>query len=126
MKKENKFTYTYSASETEKIKKIREKYAPEAKEKSVLEEICELDKKAEKPGTILSLFLGIIGTLLFGTGMACIMKWAENHFILGIIIGIAGIIIAGIAYPVFSYITKRQRKKIAPVILKLTDEIADK
>lgn len=38
----------------------------------------------------------------------------------------AGIIIAGIAYPVFSYITKRQRKKIAPVILKLTDEIADK
>ena len=126
MEKENKFTYTYSAAETEKIKKIREKYVPEAKSKSILEEVRELDKKAEKPGTIIAIILGIIGTLIFGTGMSCIMEWAENYFILGIIIGITGIIIAGIAYPVFAYVTKRQRKKIAPVILKLTEDIANK
>lgn len=124
MERDNKFTYTYSASETEEIKSIRDKYASETKQKSTLEQIRELDKKTEQPGTIAALILGIIGTLIFGTGMSCIMEWADNYFVLGIIIGIIGMLLACAAYPVFAFITKRQRKKIAPVILKLTEDIS--
>lgn len=125
MENNNKFTYTYSAAETEEIKIIREKYAPEAKRKSTLEQIRELDKKVEKPGTIVALILGIIGTLIFGTGMSCILEWSEDYFVTGIIIGIFGVLLAGVAYPAFTYITQKQRNKIAPVILKLTEEISN-
>lgn len=125
MEKDNKFTYTYSACEAEEVRIIREKYMPKSNQKSTLEQIRELDRKTEKPGTILSLIIGIIGTLIFGTGMSCVMVWSEAYFVLGIVIGIIGMIVAGAAYPIFYFVTKRQRKKIAPVILKLTEDIAN-
>ncbi len=123
MKNEDKFTYTYSAAETEEIKEIRKKYIPKKQQKSTLEQIRELDRKVERPGTILALAIGIIGTLIMGTGMSLVMVWGNNYFVLGIIIGILGILIAATAYPVHLIITKKQKEKIAPVILKLTEDI---
>lgn len=126
MENENKFTYTYSAAEAEEIKEIREKYAPKVQQKTTLEQIRELDRKAERPGTIASLCIGIIGTLLLGIGMSLVMVWGENLFILGVVVGIIGILIASAAYPAYLYVTKKQRDKIAPIILKLTEEISKK
>ncbi|MCM1529067.1 MAG: hypothetical protein NC093_03625 [Alistipes sp.] len=42
--------------------------------------------------------------------------------IIGIITGIIGMVMIALAYPIFSYITKKQREKIAPEILRLTEE----
>lgn len=123
---ENKFTYTYSAQEQEEIKKIRNKYLPKNQNSTVMEQIRSLDKKVEKPGTIISLIFGIIGTLVFGTGMSCALVWNQNLFVLGIIFGIVGILIAAAAYPLYFVITKKQKEKIAPVILKLTENISEK
>lgn len=125
MENNNKFSYSYSASEAEEIKAIRKKYAPESQPQTVLEQIRELDKKAEKTGTVISLTLGILGTLIFGTGMSFIMVWGEILFVLGIIAGVIGIGIAIVAYPVYHIVTKREREKIAPIILKLTDNISN-
>ncbi|HIR40779.1 MAG TPA: hypothetical protein IAB36_03020, partial [Candidatus Egerieicola pullicola] len=47
----------------------------------------------------------------------------EQWFLPGIIVGLIGIGVVVIAYPVFTRITKKQREKLAPQILKLTDEL---
>ena len=89
-----------------------------------MDRLRRLDASAVKPGTIASLILGIISTLLFGIGMCCTMVWTERWFVFGTVIGIIGI--AGIvaAYPLYLHITKRQREKLAPEIIRLTDELS--
>ena len=44
----------------------------------------------------------------------------------GIIIGIVSIILVCDAYPVYNCVIKREREKIAPEILRLTDELIRK
>lgn len=85
-----------------------------------------LDRDAEKPGMITSLAVGIIGSLLLGIGMCCTMVWSSSAmvFVLGILIGIMGIVILSIAYPLYKKITEKQREKIAGQILALSEELS--
>ena len=115
------FEYTYSAKNQEEIEKIRKKYMP--KEQDKMELLRKMDRDVTKPGTMWSLMLGIIGCLLLGIGMCCTMVWADSFFVLGIIVGIIGMVVMGMAYPVFVKVTKRQREKLAPQILALTEEL---
>lgn len=120
-KKDQSFQYTYSAKQQEEIKNIRQKYMP--KEEDKMEQIRRLDESVTRPGTIASIVLGVIGTLLFGLGMSCTTVWAEKLFIPGIVIGIFGIIGMAAAYPVYVSVTKKQRQKLAPEILRLSEEL---
>lgn len=121
MENRETFSYTYSARQQEEIKKIREKYLPA--EENRMEQLRRLDESAVRPGTVASILLGVIGTLLLGLGMCCTMVWGGSWFIPGILIGIVGMLIMASAYPVFTHITKIRREKLAPEILKLTDEL---
>lgn len=114
------FTYTYSAKKQDEVEKILKKYIP--KEESAIEKIQRLDRQVECRGRILAIILGIVGTLLLGTGMSCIMEWS-GCFAIGIVIGIAGIILIISAYPIFKKVTKMQRMKIAPQIIELSKKI---
>lgn len=116
------FNYTYSADQQDEIKKIREKYAPPTHEENKMERLRRLDESTTKPGMVVSLIVGIISCLVLGVGMCCTMVWTDL-FVLGIIVGIIGI--AGVisAYPIYNHITKKQREKLAPEILRLTDEL---
>lgn len=120
MENKETFSYTYSAKEQEEIKKIREKYVP--KEADKMEQLRRLDAGVTQKGTVISLVVGIIGALILGTGMSMCMVWTEL-FVLGIIVGIVGIVIVSAAYPIYSYVTKKEREKIAPEIIRLTDEL---
>lgn len=115
------FEYNYSAKQQKEIKTIREKYVP--KEENKMEQLRRLDASATKPGTAASIIVGVIGTLLFGIGMCCTMVWMGNLFIPGIVIGVAGLLAIAAAYPVYTHITKKQREKLAPEIMRLTDEL---
>ena len=117
------FEYTYSAAQQEEIKKIRSKYLP--KQESKIEQLRRLDKNAEKPGTITAIAVGVIGALIMGVGMCCTMVWNTSMvvFVAGIVIGILGMTIAGVAYPLYKSITKKQRAKIADQIIALSNEI---
>lgn len=121
--KNETFNYTYSASQQEEIKRIREKYAPPTQEEDKMERLRRLDKSVTKIGAIVSLIVGIISTLLFGVGMCCTMIWTDTFFILGIIVGVVGIIGIIAAYPIYQSITKKQREKLAPEIMRLSDEL---
>lgn len=119
--KNETFTYSYSSSQQAEVKSIREKYI--LKEENKMEQLRRLDESATKPGTIAALVVGILSTLVLGVGMCCTMVWAEQWFIPGIIIGVVGILGVMSAYPLYSHITKKRREKIAPEILRLTDEL---
>ena len=119
--KKKAFYYNYSPKQQDEVLRIREKYAPQ--EESLMDQVRRLDRSVTRKGQVWSLTLGILGMLLLGIGMSCAMVWAESWFVPGIVIGVAGIAILSLAYPVYTRITKKEREKIAPEILRLTDEL---
>lgn len=121
MNNKETFEYAYVSEQQAEIEKIRKKYLP--KEEDKMERLRKLDRKAETPGLVVSLVLGIAGCLVFGTGMSCIMVWSETLFFAGIVLGILGMILIALAYPVYTGITRKQKQKIAPEILELTEEL---
>ena len=120
--KKETFHYTYSASQQQEIKRIREKYMPPTQEEDKMEQLRKLDAGVTRPGTIVSIVVGTISTLIFGLGMCCTMVWTDL-FAAGIVIGIIGMAGIASAYPLYVSVTKKQRAKIAPEIMRLTDEL---
>ncbi len=128
---QEKFSYTYSASEKSEIEKIRQKYMPKDETESKLETIKRLDASVTRSAMVWSLTLGIIGTLVMGFGMCIIMTEIGEYLglvgnagmIVGISIGIIGMAVAAVAYPIYRAIEKRQRERVAPEILRLTEEL---
>ncbi len=130
----NKFEFTYSASQQEEINKIRKKYLTDdaIEEVDKMEQLRRLDAGVTKKAMIPSLTIGIIGALILGMGMSLIMTdigeyiGMTSKLIPGIIIGLVGMIFVICAYPLYNCIITKQRKKIAPQILKLTEELSQK
>lgn len=116
------FEYVYSAPQHSEIRKIREKYLP--REMSKLEQLRALDAGVTRRGTAVSLLHGILYTLVLGTGMSCCMVWTERLFLPGILIGCIGLAGVAATYPIYNRIIKQDREKIAPEILRLTEELA--
>ncbi len=121
MDNNQKFEYTYSAQKQSEIENIRRKYLPPEEDK--MEKLRRLDRSVERKATVISVIVGIVGTLIMGFGMCLCLEW--NIFIPGIITGVAGMAVIAIAYPIYQYVLKKQRHKIAPEIFRLTDEISD-
>lgn len=115
------FQYSYSAGQQEEIKKIRSKYEPPKED--TMAYLRRLDESVTRKGTIISILLGMIGTLILGVGMCCVLVWQTIWFVPGILIGLLGILLLSLGYPAFLLITKKERKKIAPEILRITDEL---
>ena len=120
-KEKDTFTYTYSAKQQEEIRNIRKKYLPREEDK--MEQLRRLDRDTTRKGTVLSVLVGVIGCLLLGVGMCCTMVWMK-FFIPGVVIGLIGIAAVAAAYPLYTRITRKEREKIAPQILKLTEELS--
>lgn len=121
------FKYTYSAKEQEEIRKIREKY--EASEENGMKKLRKLDAAATNKATCVALILGVVGTLILGVGISLILTNFGTllglhkvlNMVLGIGIGIVGIALAILAYPAYRYVIKKEREKVAPEILRLTE-----
>ena len=124
MNKNESFEFTYSAKQQEEVEKIRNKYLP--KEESKMEKLIRLDKQAERPGTIASIAVGILGSLILGVGMCCTLVWNNSMeiFVAGIVIGIIGMVVAGFAYPIYKRVTKKERAKIAEQVIALSNELS--
>lgn len=115
------FQYTYSAKEQEEVKRIRSKYVPT--EENKMERLRRLDAQVGQKATMCGIIVGVIGTLILGTGMSCCMVWGGAVFILGIVVGVIGMAVLALAYPVYNRILKKERKRVAPEILRLTEEL---
>ena len=129
---ENKgFQYTYSAREQAELKRIREKYTAPTEVEDKMERLRRLDTSVTNTAQAIALVFGIVGILMLGFGMSLIMTdlaeilglHSDMAMALGIIVGIAGGIFTGFAYPIYNAVVKAKRKKLAPEILRLTDEL---
>ena len=118
---QNGFQYTYSAKEQAEIKNIRSKYIP--KEENKMEQLRRLDASAAQKATMYAIIVGVIGALIMGAGMSCCMVWTDALLIPGIVIGIIGMAVVAVAYPLYDRTLKKERERIAPEILRLTDEL---
>lgn len=121
--KQEAFEYTYSAPQQEEIRMIREKYLP--KEENKLEQLRRLDREACAKGTKRAITVGAVGALVMGTGMSCCMVGPDILMLPGIVVGILGMALVGAAYPLYAHITKKERERIAPEILRLTEELME-
>lgn len=117
------FTYKYSAEQQNEIKRIKEKYTTEEQCESGLERLRRLDRSATEKGTVASMISGVLSVLIMGGGMSLCLEGPERLFAAGIIIGAVGIIGVAMAYPIYTKITKKEREKIAPEIIKISDEL---
>ena len=118
---QNGFQYTYSAKEQAEIKRIRSKYTP--KEENKMEQLQRLDASASQKATTYAIIVGVIGALIMGAGMSCCMVWTDKLLIPGIVIGVIGMAVLAVAYPLYNRVLKKERERIAPEILRLTDEL---
>ena len=126
---ETNFKYTYSAKEQDEIKRIRQIY--QVREEDGMSKLRKMDAKVSQKATVVSLVLGIVGALVMGSGMSLIMTNLGTilgmtdiaSMIVGGVVGSFGILLAALAYPVYSVVLKKERAKIAPEILRLTEEL---
>lgn len=115
------FEYVYSAEQQVEIEKIRNKYIPKQGDK--LEQLRKLDASVTKKGTIISIILGIVGILAFGGAMSMILVVGNSLLLPGVLLGVFGIVLMVMAYPIFTKVTEKERERIAPEILSLTEEL---
>lgn len=117
----NTFEYSYSAEKAREVEAIRRKYEEPKEDK--FEQLKALDRQAERRGQILSIAIGIIGTLILGTGMSMVMVGQVTYFIPGVVIGIVGALALGAAYPIYKKVTQKDRDKVAGQVLALVKQI---
>lgn len=131
MENKETFHYTYSAREQEEIKNIRKKYTAPTDPEDKMQQLRRMDAAVTQKAQAVSLIFGVIGALLLGLGMSVCMTdlgvYLGLHsgisMMLGIIVGLVGIALVSMAYPVYNRIVKKEREKIAPEIIRLTDEL---
>ena len=120
------FEYTYSARRQQEVEAIRSAYLP--RQEDPLESLRRRHAIPTRKAQAAALTVGILGALLLGFGMSLCMtelgaSWGPMAFVIGIPVGLAGIALAARAWPVYTRVLKRERERIAPEILRLTDEL---
>ena len=120
------FEYTYCAQRQQEVEKIRKAYLP--KEEDKLEQLRSLHAIPAKKAQAASIAVGTVGALILGTGMSLCMTeigamLGNLAMVLGIVVGLTGLVLVALAYPVYNRTQKKERERIAPQILKLTDEL---
>ena len=120
------FEYTYSAERQQEIEAIRKKYLP--KEEDKMEQLRRLHSIPTRKAQAASIAVGVLGTLILGTGMSLCMTdlgavLGHLAMVIGILVGLFGLVMVALAYPVYNIVLKKERRRIAPEILRLSDEL---
>lgn len=109
------------------VQKIRTQYTE--KEHTQLDALKELDAKVKRPANVFAYLFGSISAIIMGSGMSLVMTdigntiGIENALIPGIIIGVIGMLMAIVNYPIYKKMLASRRKQYADQIMKLSDEI---
>ena len=120
------FEYTYSAQRRQEVEAIRKKYLP--KEEDKMEQLRRLHSIPTQKAKAASIAIGVLGALILGTGMSLCMTdlgAALGHLamVLGILVGLLGLVMVALAYPLYNTVLQKERQRIAPEILRLSEEL---
>lgn len=110
------------------VQKIRTQYTE--KQHTELDELKTLDKKVKRPANLFAYLFGSLGALVMGAGMSLIMTDLSTALNLphpmlpGLVLGILGLLMALLNYPVYRALLASRRKKYAPQIIALSDKLS--
>ncbi|MBO7303852.1 MAG: dihydropteridine reductase [Clostridia bacterium] len=110
--------------------KIRTQYME--KESTELDALRELDRKVKRPANVFAYVFGSIGAIVMGAGMSLVMTdigatiGITNALVPGIVIGVVGLGMALLTYPMYNGILNSRKKKYGAEIIKLSDKIMNK
>ncbi|MDE6408032.1 MAG: hypothetical protein K2K48_03720 [Anaeroplasmataceae bacterium] len=120
----DKFTYEYQAptqEERKEINTIQQRYLLENPKNEKLKRLRILDAKVKNIPNAIAYIMGVVGVLVFGTGLTCILEW--DLVLIGVLVMIVGALIVSPVYFVHSIISKRLKSKYREEILKLSEEL---
>ena len=109
------------------VQKIRTQYTE--KEHTSLDELKELDRKVKKPANVFAYLFGSLSAIIMGAGMSLVMTDLGSTLGMGdamapgIIIGIVGLGMALLNYPIFKKFLSSRKEKYAKQILALSEKI---
>ena len=109
------------------VQKIRTQYTE--KQHTELDTLKELDAKVKKPANIFAYTYGSVSAIIMGTGMSLVMTeigtilGLTNAMVPGIAIGVVGLSMALTTYPIYKKILEGRKKKFAPEILKISEQL---
>ena len=104
---------------------IAKEYMP--KETNKLRQLKKLDEKAKRPAFIAAMTIGIIGALVFGTGMSFglgAIGSGTSAMVLAAVLGILGFIMCVANYPLYKRLLEKGKQKYAFEIIELAKEIS--
>lgn len=109
------------------VQKIRTQYTE--KQHTDLDRLKKLDAEVKRPANVFAYVFGSLGAVIMGGGMSLVMTdvaetiGVQNPMLCGIIIGVAGMLMAIFNYPVYKKILGDRRKKYADKIVALSEQI---
>lgn len=110
--------------------KIRTQYME--KQSTELDALRELDAKVKRPANVFAYVFGSISAIVMGAGMSLVMTdigaiiGIANTVIPGITIGVVGMVMALVNYPIYKGILGSRKKKYGAKILELSEKIMNK
>ena len=110
--------------------KIRAQYME--KTPSELDALRELDAKVKRPANVFAYIFGSLSAIIMGSGMSLVMTdigatiGITSALVPGIAIGVLGLGMALLTYPIYKGILCSRKKKYADKIIALSDKIMNK
>lgn len=123
-----KGVFTMNKNEQEfLVQKIRTHYTE--KEFTRLDSLKQLDAKVKRPANVFAYVFGSLSAIIMGSGMSLVMTdigstlGMANTMVSGIVIGIIGMAMAIVNYPIYKKFLGSRRQKYAEQIIALSDQI---
>ena len=107
--------------------KIRSQYTEAGN--TDLDALKALDAKVKRPANVFAYTYGSIGAIVMGGGMSLVMTeigamlGMTRTLVPGILVGIAGLVMALTTYPIYQKILKTRKKKYAARIMELSERV---
>ena len=106
------------------VEQIRKQYVEKEGAEKKLEELRALDRQVKGPAKAFAYGFGTAGSLVMGTGMCLAMDIiGKKKRIPGVIIGILGMIMMGVNYPIYKKNLENRKKEYAKTILEHAENI---
>ena len=112
--------------------KIRTQYMEKDTAQKDLDLLQELDAEVKRPANVFGYVFGSFSAVIMGAGMSLVMTdigtqlGITSPMPIGIAVGIAGMVMAIINYPIFKRILSSRKAKYSERILKLSEKIISK
>lgn len=109
------------------VQKIRTQYTE--KEYTQLDALKEMDRKVKKPVNVFAYVFGSVSAVIMGAGMSLVMTdigsavGLNDPFVPGVVVGVIGLTLAVMNYPVYKKNLSARRRKYAGRIIELSDSI---